>query len=67
MALEIDFRGETWRALEEMATAKLEGLRKKNDGQLDDLKTAHLRGRIAELKDLLTLAQPAPAQEAGEY
>ena len=67
MAFEIDFRSDTWRALEEMATTKLDGLRRKNDGQLDELKTAHLRGRIAELKDLLTLAQPAPAQEAGEY
>jgi len=67
MAIEIDFRSETWRALESMATNKLESLRKKNDGQLDELATAHLRGRIAELKDLLTLAKPAPAQEAGEY
>lgn len=67
MALEIDFRSETWRALEEMATAKLEDLRRKNDGQLDVVQTAHLRGRIAATKELLTLAHPAPAQEAGEY
>ena len=67
MAYEIDYRSETWKALEERASNKLDSLRRKNDGQLDDLATAHLRGRIAELKDLLTLAKPAPAQEAGEY
>lgn len=67
MAFEIDFRSETWRALEAYANTRIDALRTKNDGALDAVTTAHLRGRIAALKDLLTLAQPAPAQEAGEY
>lgn len=67
MAFEIDFRSETWRALEVYANTKIDALRTKNDGALDAVTTAHLRGRIAALKDLLTLAKPAPAQEAGEY
>lgn len=66
MSYQIDFRSETWRAIEERATTRLADLRKKNDGRLSLDDTTHVRGRIAELKDLLTLAQPAPALMADE-
>ena len=66
MAYQIDFRSETWRALEDVANSRLDDLRRKNDGQLDAMQTAHLRGRIAELKTLLTLAKPDPALVADE-
>lgn len=66
MAIEIDFRSETWRAIEARCEKRLEDFRRKNDGQLNTEQTAHLRGRIAELKDLLTLATPAPALVADE-
>ena len=66
MAYEIDFRSETWRALEERCNKRLEEMRRKNDGQLSAEQTAHLRGRIAEVKELLTLVNPAPAQMADE-
>lgn len=62
----IDFQSETWRAIEDRANLRLEELRKRNDGDLSAEQTAKVRGRIAELKDLLTLAQPAPALVADE-
>ena len=62
----IDFQSETWRAIEDRANLRLEELRKRNDGDLSAEQTAKVRGRIAELRDLLTLAQPAPALVADE-
>ena len=52
--------------IEDRANSRLEELRKRNDGDLSAEQTAKIRGRIAELKDLLTLAQPAPALVADE-
>lgn len=66
MAIEIDFRSETWRAFEAIASDRLDKYRRKNDGQLNADETARLRGRIAELKELLTLSTPAPALVADE-
>lgn len=66
MALTIDFRSETWRAIEEIVTKRIDDLRKRNDSQLNADETARLRGRLAELKDLLTLAKPDPALVADE-
>lgn len=66
MASQIDFRSETWKAIEELANSRLDELRRKNDGQLDPTQTAVVRGQIAELKKLLTLAKPGPALVADE-
>ena len=66
MAIEIDFRSETWRAFEAIAIDRIEKHRIKNDGQLNTEDTARLRGRIAELKELLTLGKPSPALVADE-
>ena len=61
----LDFNSPTWRALEQIATEQLATLREKNDSPtMDAIRTAELRGRIAAWKELLALAQPAPAQPA---
>lgn len=62
----IDTNSDTWRAIRLHVDARLARLRQQNEGDLDPEKTAKLRGRIAELKELLTLAQPAPALMADE-
>jgi hypothetical protein len=46
-----------WAKIEQYAREKLDVLRKKNDAPLTDLQTAQIRGRIAELKDLLDIAE----------
>ena len=66
----IDFTSQTWRALEQHALARISTLREKNDSpSMDAIRTAELRGRIAAWKDLLALANPAPAPtvDAGGY
>lgn len=53
-----------------MARDRLDTLREKNDSpSMDALRTAEIRGRIAAWKDLLALANPAPAPiaDAGGY
>lgn len=44
-----------WLRVEEILKYRLEMYRKQNDAPLDERQTARLRGRIAELKDLLGL------------
>ena len=66
----LDFTSSTWRTLEQLARDRLETLREKNDSpSMDALRTAEIRGRIAAWKDLLALANPAPAPiaDAGGY
>lgn len=46
------------------ANDKLADARKKNDGELDDIATAHLRGRIAMLKELIALPTKKLVMEA---
>lgn len=46
----------TWARIERHLKEQLADLRVQNDGQLDETKTAHLRGRIAQIKDLLRAA-----------
>lgn len=66
----IDFTSPTWRTVEQFAQGRLDTLREKNDSpSMDAIRTAELRGRIAAWKDLLALANPAPAHtaDAGGY
>lgn len=57
-----DFQSRTWERMEAHLRERLAELREENDTRLDDVKTATLRGRIAEIKELLALAaKPAPA------
>jgi hypothetical protein len=53
-----------WIKLKEHIESRMDAHRRKNDGDLDDIATARLRGRIAELKSLLDLENPEPAQDA---
>ena len=66
----IDFTSPTWRAIEQVAQSRIAMLREKNDSpSMDALRTAETRGRIAAWKELLALANPAPAPtaDAGGY
>lgn len=61
----LDFTSPTWRALEQHALARIATLREKNDSpSMDAMRTAETRGRIAAWKELLALANPAPAHTA---
>ncbi|MFM9922743.1 hypothetical protein VLK31_07115 [Variovorax sp. H27-G14] len=68
MKLEIDPRSPTWRFVEQHATKRLTELRLKNDRMsMGPDETAHTRGQIAVLKELLALPETAaPAQPAGD-
>lgn len=54
---------DVWKRIREHLESRLEAQRRKNDGDLGLEDTAKVRGRIAELKYLLGLDKPAPAQE----
>lgn len=49
-----------WKRLLEHLKAQRDVLREKNDGALDPIATASVRGRIAALKDIVALDTPAP-------
>lgn len=50
----------TWARVKEFAEARITSLRAKNDGMLDELTTANVRGRIAALKELVALETDLP-------
>lgn len=50
----------TWVKIREHLEERLDVLRKKNDGQLDLVETADVRGQIKMVKFLLALDQPGP-------
>ena len=52
-----------WAHLRTHLYERLDNLRKQNDGDKDEIQTAKLRGRIAEVKALLSLEQDSPASE----
>ena len=61
-----DFQTRTWDNFKAELEQRLAQHREANDNRLDPEKTANLRGRIAELKELLALApKPAPAPSGG--
>ena len=62
----IERQSAIWLKLKKHYEARLELLRAKNDGNLDAIETVRLRGRIAEIKGLLALDDPGPAQEAND-
>lgn len=55
-----DLNSATWRKLREHFEGRLATHRAKNDSPLDEVKTAKLRGRIAEDTYFLSLASPVP-------
>ena len=63
MKPEIDFSSATWKAIVERTEQRLDTMRLRNDGDLDPVATAKVRGRIQELKELLALQAPAHATD----
>jgi hypothetical protein len=59
-----DIASATWQKLAKHLARRIDDLRAQNDGQLSELDTARLRGRIAEIKQILSLAEDLPAQSA---
>jgi hypothetical protein len=57
-----DRHSPTWAKLRRHLEARITELRRQNDSDADPMKTAKLRGRIAELKGLLSLGNPASAE-----
>lgn len=57
---EIEIKSALWLKIEAWANGQIDLLRKRNDGDLDNMATAKLRGKISALKALLDLAQPDP-------
>lgn len=54
-----------WRKLVKHLKAQREAERVRNDKKsLDERETAHIRGRIAQLTDLLALDSPVPGVDA---
>ena len=51
-----------WLKLQAHMEYRLASLRSQNDGDLTMDETIKLRGRVAQLKELLALGQPGPAQ-----
>ncbi|MBI4695579.1 MAG: hypothetical protein HY749_16300 [Gammaproteobacteria bacterium] len=60
-----DFDSRTWRKLREHLNARLVALRTRNDIDQPAEKTASLRGRISQIKELLALER-APDPETAE-
>lgn len=59
----IETRSAVWIKLHTHLRSQLQTLRERNDGaQLDAIETARLRGRIAQVKEILALGQPEPEQ-----
>lgn len=63
MALHIERESQTWRCIVERTEQRIADLRQRNDGELDPMATAKLRGRIAELKEFVLAMgkDPSPA------
>lgn len=57
-----------WKKIKDHLDAKLNTARLKNDGELDEIQTARLRGSIAEIKSFLALEkfELPPSGEAGD-
>lgn len=65
MKLELsEARSSLWLKLRDHMQGLLDAQRLKNDGALDPIQTAHLRGKVAMLKNLLELDKPEPTHSA---
>jgi len=60
-----DLTSLTWQKLKILLEERVEMLRKKNDGNLDAVQTASLRGEIKALKGILVLDKAAPNWKSG--
>lgn len=57
-----DFTGQTWRRLRAELERRIAELRLSNDAEHDQTRTAAIRGRIAEVKRILSL-EPSTESE----
>lgn len=58
---ESELKSQTWEKIADELRIELNSLRKKNDSiNLDAVKTAELRGRIKELKRILSIGEDPP-------
>ena len=55
---EADRQSATWEKMQRNWALKLAELRARNDGDLDAIETAKLRGQIAQIKAFLALDKP---------
>jgi hypothetical protein len=58
----IELQSAVWLKLQAHLNDRLQALRCQNDGDLTMEQTIKLRGRAAQLKELLALGQPGPEQ-----
>lgn len=49
-----------WMKLKEHLTQEIDRLRRKNDGELDEVTTSSIRGEIRALKKLVAAEEPPP-------
>lgn len=61
-----DYKSPVWLKFKKDCEARLLKLRAQNDGELDPIKTATIRGRIREVKRILALDEPGPRVEADD-
>lgn len=59
----IEQRSAVWLKLQQHIQDRLDQLRQQNDGDLDPIATARIRGRVAMAKEILDLGQPDQEQE----
>lgn len=59
----IEANSELWRKIKEHLDWQLKCLRERNDGNMNELDTAYLRGQIKHIKDFLTLESDREAVE----
>jgi hypothetical protein len=57
-----DINGQVWKKIQDHLNARLLTMRAKNDGNLTADETAKVRGRIAEIKNMIELGNLAPSQ-----
>lgn len=56
-----------WKKIKKHYQSRLESLRLRNDGDLDPIKTAEIRGEIKGIKLLLGLENPPPVVERNDF
>ena len=59
MITETEKQSALWQKIEKHYKERLDKLRTQNDKDQDGIQTAHLRGRISEVKSLLALTERA--------
>jgi hypothetical protein len=57
---EFESQSALWKKLKDHAAERIALLRARNDSDKDEVSTARLRGRIAELKVFMSLDRPMP-------